>query len=441
MPDIKLPPEALFAVSRLEEAGYPCYAVGGFVRDALKGDPCHDVDLTTAASPEEMRRVFAGEKLIATGEKHGTLTLVKDGVPLEITTFRADMPYLDGRHPSGVRFSGDIREDLARRDFTINAMAYSPTRGLVDPFGGRRDLKARVLKCVGVPRERFTEDALRLLRALRFAARFSLKVDGPTAEAITACAPRIALVSRERIASEMDGLLSAPGVVDIALRFSEVLFCAVQELRPMAGCLQRCPYHIYDVWEHSLRAVENVPPVSLLRWCALLHDVGKPAARVTDETGQDHFKGHEEIGARMAVKILEGLKMPRRFIGTAERLIRLHDRRFKVPEVKSVMRLLGAEDTRSLILLQRGDLLAHSPMIAEKAADQLALLGEVDRVEMSGEPYTLKQLAVTGDDLIREGMRGPGVGQALEEALTAVMVLNIPNEKDTIMDWIRRNLM
>ena len=438
MPDLRLPPEALYAIGRLEEAGYPCYAVGGFVRDALMGNPCHDVDLTTAASPEEMRRVFDGEGLIATGEKHGTLTLVKNKVPLEITAFRTDLKYLDGRHPSGVVFSRDITQDLARRDFTINAMAYSPKRGLVDPFGGRRDIEKGILRCVGEPRERFKEDALRLLRALRFAARFSLAVDGPTADAVKECAPRIALVSRERIASEMDGFLLAPGVVDIALRFSEVLFEAVGELRPMAGCPQRCPYHIYDVWEHSLRAVENVPPVSLLRWSALLHDVGKPATRVTDDRGQDHFKGHEALGAQMAVGILEGLRMPRRFIQTVERLIRLHDRRFKTEEVRGVMRLIGAEETRTLILLQRGDLLAHSPVIAEKAAGQLALLNEVDRVENSGEPYTLRQLAVTGDDLVRAGIRGPAVGEALEAALTEVMAGRVGNEKDAVMEYILR---
>ncbi len=440
MREFSLPPEALYAMGRLEAAGFSCYAVGGFVRDALLGIPCHDVDLTTAAAPADMRRVFEGDELVPTGEKHGTMTLVKNGVPIEITAYRAEMPYLDGRHPSGVTFSGDIRADLSRRDFTINAMAWSPARGLEDPFHGEEDLKNKILRCVGRARDRFEEDALRMLRALRFAARFDLTVDGEAAEALCALAPRIGIISRERVFSELDGFLKAPGFVRTALRFSELLFEAVKELRPMAGCPQRCPYHVYDVWEHSLWAVDNVPPVSLLRWSALLHDVGKPAAHTTDRNGQDHFRGHESIGADMAGSIMEGLRMPRKMIDTAVRLIRLHDRRFRVEDVRSVMRRLGPEDTRSLILLQRGDMLAHSPLIAERAPQTEDLLKEVARIEKSGEAYTVRQLKINGNDLVRLGFRGPRVGAVLEGLLTRVMAGEAANEREALLRAARESL-
>ncbi len=433
MADFHLPRAALEAMERLESAGYPCLAVGGFVRDSLLGLTPHDVDLATAATPEEMRRVFQGDSLIPTGEKHGTLTLVRPEGNLEITTFRTDGAYLDGRHPSAVAFARRIEDDLARRDFTINAMAWSPRRRLVDPFGGQEDLKNRILRCVGDSEKRFEEDALRLLRALRFAARFGLEIQADTGRALLQMAPGLDRISRERIREEITGLLLSPGFVLIALKYAPLLFRVIPALEKEEGCAQNCPYHRYDVWEHSLRAAENVPPESLLRWCALLHDLGKPGCRVTDKNGQDHFPGHEEAGARMAGEILQDMKMPTRFIRRAVLLISRHDQRFTLRDIRPLMAEIGFENTMDLLRLQKGDLLAHSEIIVPRAAFQDDLMREAERVLRSGEAYTLSALAVRGDDLKALGLKGPAVGEALEKLLQAVVSGQLPNEREALL--------
>ena len=357
------PAPALEAIARLREAGYEAYLVGGCVRDALLGRAPGDWDITTAALPEQVEAVFTGERIIETGLKHGTVTVLLDGKPLEITTFRTEAAYSDHRHPDAVAFTPSLTEDLARRDFTINAMAWTLENtgdgslcstkasvfsddcitqrtvpcvplekrgegmedGLQDPFGGQADLERKLIRCVGDPYKRFEEDALRILRALRFAAQLDFAIDPATAAAAHALRGTLDLVSRERIAVELTKLLCGPAARRIVVDYWEILSIPLPELAPMAGLDQRSKYHCYDVLGHCAAALEAVPPEPVLRWAALLHDVGKPACFTVDEAGRGHFYGHAKAGGPMAREIMTRLRFDRDTVNRVSRLVELHD--------------------------------------------------------------------------------------------------------------------
>ena len=265
---MRLPEHAAHAIRRLERAGFEAWAVGGCVRDNLRGVEPHDWDLCTSASPAQMQAAFADARVLTTGLRHGTLTVLTDGGPLEITTYRTEGGYSDGRHPDGVRFVTDIREDLARRDFTVGAMAWHPERGLCDPFGGQTDLKNGVLRAVGDADTRFQEDALRILRGLRFASKLGFAIERQV--------HRLDCIAAERIREELTGLLCGRYVQRTLMAYADLITSALPELAPMQGCQQQNPHHLYDVWEHTVRAVGQVPAEPVLRWAMLLHDSGKP---------------------------------------------------------------------------------------------------------------------------------------------------------------------
>ncbi|MCI5771301.1 MAG: HD domain-containing protein [Clostridiales bacterium] len=432
-----LPPPVARALDMLERQGFKAYTVGGCVRDALMGMRPHDYDLCTAARPEDMRRVFSGERVIATGEKHGTLTVVLDGAPLEITTFRADGSYLDGRHPVRVDFTTAIEEDLRRRDFTVNAMAYSPVHGLKDPFGGQADMAQRLLRCVGDPDARFEEDALRLLRALRFAARLHFTVEERTACAVRAHGEEIVRVSRERVAAEMNGLLQAEDPAPVMRAFDGLIFAALPQLAPMKDCPQQSVYHVYDVWEHALHAVSAAPPVLPVRWAALLHDCGKPAVRTRDQAGQDHFPGHQEAGAALARQVLESLKMPAKLTRQVCALVAVHDFPRGRENVKWLMNRLGAEDFDLLLALRRADYLAHATCVAARVGEVDELRREKERVLRTGACYRMDMLAVNGRELMALGLRGEAVGRALSALLDDVLHDRLPNDRETLLQAVR----
>ena len=285
---MNLPPAVSSLIARLNEAGFSAYAVGGCVRDTLLSKVPHDWDLCTSARPEQMLEVFRGEHVVETGLKHGTLTVVLDHVPYEITTFRTDGVYTDHRHPDSVTFVSDVAGDLARRDFTVNAMAYAPREGLVDLFGGREDLQKKIIRCVGVPAERFEEDALRILRALRFASVYDFTVDPETDKALRLLAPTLKKVAAERIRVELLKLLCGAGAGRILRTYPDVLAVVIPEITPMVGYDQQNHHHHFDLWEHTVQAVENIPPESDLRLTMLLHDMGKPSVRSVDEKGEAH---------------------------------------------------------------------------------------------------------------------------------------------------------
>lgn len=431
-----LPEPVREAIGRLQAAGFAAYAVGGCVRDARMGRSPGDYDLATAALPQETERVFAGEKRIETGIRHGTVTVLLGGMALEITTFRVDGTYSDSRRPDSVAFTPSLPEDLRRRDFTVNAMAYSPGEGYVDPFGGAEDIQNRVIRCVGDPEERFREDALRVLRALRFASVLEFQIEPATAAALRRQAPSLERVSPERVSAELTKLLLGPGARGVLLEYSDVLRAVLPELWPMVGFDQRNRHHIYDVWEHSAVTVENVPPDRVLRWAALLHDSGKPACFTLDEAGEGHFYGHPAESARIAEEVLRRLRFDN---ATRERivtLVRQHDRQMEDtdPAVKRALSRLGEETYFQLLELKRGDNLAQSPEFRGRLELCHRLEARARALLAQGSCFSLRDLAVKGGDLLAAGMKpGPELGETLDWLLDAVLEGRCDNDKAALL--------
>lgn len=415
-----LPPNALYCIDRLEQAGFACYAVGGCVRDALLGLEPHDYDLCTAAPPETVARLFAGHTLVRSGERHGTIGVMVDKECYEITTFRREGGYRDVRHPDWVSFVSDIRSDLARRDFTVNAIAWSPTRGYADPFGGRADLQAGVLRAVGEPRQRFCEDALRVLRGVRFAVRYGWQVEPQTMHAMCQCAPELERLAPERIFDELCKLLPLVSAADL-LRFAPVLLCALPELADQPGFDQKNPHHRHDLFTHTAYTVQAVPPEQVLRWAALLHDVAKPASFSVDETGLGHFYGHAETGAAMAEEILRRLRAPNALRERVCLLIRLHMTPVEPtrPAVRRRLNRIGAEALRQLLQLQQADMLATGTEKTCPSFDRIQAL--IDCLEAENACLTVRDLALSGHDLLDMGYRGPAIGRAQRQLLELVL--------------------
>lgn len=445
---MELPREVSDLIDRLEQAGYSAYAVGGCVRDSLLSLRPHDWDLCTSARPEEMQAVFRGEHLAETGLKHGTLTVVIDHHPYEITTFRTDGTYTDHRHPDSVTFVEDVSGDLARRDFTVNAMAYSPRTGLVDLFGGRRDLENRVIRCVGTPADRFREDALRILRALRFASAYDFSLEAETDKALRMLAPTLKTVAAERIQAELLKLLCGPGAGRILRAYPDVLTVIIPEIGPMVGYDQRNHHHHFDLWEHTVQAVENMPAEPDLRLTMLLHDTGKPAVCTVDDRGEAHYRGHQAASAVIAERVTDELRCDRKTRDRVIRLVRYHDIPLRTDsgavnlDRSFLLRRLnrfGEEDFRALILIHRADRIAtgHSPREREdrRMAERIAAL---DALLAEKPCFTLKDLAVNGNDLQALGLKGPAVGDALKQLLDAVMDGRIPNEKAQLNDFVTK---
>lgn len=435
-------------ISRLEQAGFSAYAVGGCVRDTLLSQVPHDWDLCTSARPEEMMEVFRGEHVVETGLKHGTLTVVLDHIPYEITTFRTDGSYTDHRHPDSVTFVEDVSGDLSRRDFTVNAMAYSPHTGLVDLFGGQEDLDRGVIRCVGVPEERFREDALRILRALRFAAVFDFAIDPETEKALRLLAPSLSNVAAERIREEFFKLLCGPGAGRILRAFPDVLAHIVPEISVMVGYDQLNHHHSYDLWEHTVQGLENVPADPDLRLTMLLHDTGKPAVRVMDDKGEAHYRGHQAASAEIAERVTDDLRCDRETRDRVIRLVRYHDipLRTESGEVNLdrsfLLRRLnkfGEKDLRALFLIHRADRIATGYSTLEKEDRRMAeRMAALDALLAEQPCFTLKDLAVNGNDLKAFGLKGPALGEALQQLLEAVMDGKVANEKDALNDFVTK---
>ena len=438
-----LPGAVRALMDRLKESGFSAYAVGGCVRDSLLGLTPHDWDLCTSALPEEMLRVFAGEHVVETGLKHGTLTVVRDHVPYEITTFRVDGAYTDHRHPDSVSFVSDIRGDLSRRDFTVNAMAFSPEEGLVDLFGGREDLGNRIIRCVGDPEERFTEDALRILRALRFAAVYDFEIDPATATAARRLSPTLSQVAGERIREELLKLLCGKGAGRILREYPDVLGVIIPDILPMVGYDQQNHHHSYDLWEHTVRALEGVPPEKDLRLAMLLHDTGKPAVRTTDEKGEGHYIGHQAESARIAERVADSLRLDGDMKARVVMLVRNHDIPLRTESGATnldrsfLLRRLnrfGEKDLRALFLIHRADRIAtgYSSGVREDARLK-ERMDALDQLLKEQPCFTLKDLAVNGNDLLAAGLKGKEVGEALQRLLEAVMDGRAENSREALL--------
>jgi len=435
--EIVIPDNVQKILEKLRGDGYEGYLVGGCVRDFLLGRVPADWDVCTDATPEQMKACFAGLRLIETGLKHGTVTVLMDGEPMEVTTFRTDGAYSDNRHPDSVRFVRNLAEDLARRDFTINAMAYAPQTGLVDLFGGLDDLNAGLVRCVGDARERFREDALRILRALRFASRYGFAVEEQTASAMREGRALLENISAERILEELKGILVGPGAGKLLRSFPEVFFAVLPELAPEFGFEQHNPNHIHDVWTHTSYAVDAIRPDPTLRLTMLLHDVGKPEKYFTDEAGVGHFYGHADAGSARADAVLRRLKCDNATRAEVILLIARHDMRPPQAE-KGVRRLLselGQDEFRRLIACWRADSDDRAPEIRERnlriidATEKL-----LDKILAHESCFSLRDLEVNGNDLMSLGVpKGPAVGQVLNELFTLVLDGELLNERETLL--------
>lgn len=434
---ISLSPVVISTISRLENAGFEAVAVGGCVRDLLSGNTPHDYDITTAATPEEIRRVFANERQIDTGLQHGTVTVLLDDTPLEITTYRKDGTYSDGRHPDSVVFSHSLSDDLSRRDFTVNAMAFHPTRGLTDLFGGQADLQAGILRCVGEPRVRFAEDALRVLRGLRFASQHGLQIEENTAAAMRDAKDTLSPVSAERIYAEMTAFLCGKDVTRVLLQFPEIVCAVLPELSETVGFSQNNRHHIYTVYEHIARVVGMVSPTPALRWAALLHDCGKPACLTVDDAGEFHFSGHPKVSAKRTEEALTRLRADNRTKEAAIQLVELHDLRTPATE-KAVKRLLsrvGSERFFELRDIANADLCAQNPaFFSEGKIREDAVRDLAQKLIDEQACFTLSDLAVTGNDLIAAGIpAGKEIGVTLSRLLDLVIDGECENEKEALL--------
>ena len=444
---INLPADVAVLLAMLRDAGYPAYAVGGCVRDALLGIEPHDWDICTSALPAQMQQVFRGLHTVETGLKHGTLTVVVSHVPYEITTFRVDGAYTDHRHPDTVSFVDNIAEDLSRRDFTVNAMAWSPDAGLVDLFGGREDLAAGVIRCVGEPALRFDEDALRVLRALRFASVYDFTIDPATDAAARKLAPSLAGVAGERIREELLKLLCGRGAGRILRAYPDILSEIIPEIRPMIGYDQQNHHHSYDLWEHTVRAVENMPPEADLRLAMLLHDTGKPLVRTTDEHGEGHYRGHQQASAEIAARAADTLRLDNATRDRVLLLVRYHDipLRTESGEINLdrsfLLRKLnrfGETDLRDLIRIHRADRIATGYSSPEREDRRMKeRLDALDALLAEKPCYTLKDLAVNGHDLQAAGLRGKEIGETLQRLLEDVMDGRVENSRDALLRAVR----
>ena len=423
------------ALDTLCGAGFEAYIVGGCVRDALRGAEPHDWDCTTNAKPEQICACYRDFHVIETGLQHGTVTVVIDHMPIEITTYRIDGVYADHRRPDTVTFTDSLTEDLARRDFTVNAMAYHPERGLIDPYHGADDLQAKIIRCVGRPQDRFDEDGLRILRAMRFAAVLDFAIEPDTANAVHTQKTLLHHISAERIDTELTKLLCGIGAERVLTDFSDVLFTVLPELEPMHGFDQRNPHHDYDVYIHTLKAVAACPPEPVLRWAALLHDSGKPHTFTEDARG-GHFYGHAAVSVEIAARALKAMKCDRKRYDRVLLLIEYHDTVMNGTEkqLKRIVRRIGAEAARDLLLLHKADVTAQAACHrAERIAESDRLLQMLDDLIAADACMSLKQLAVTGGDLMALGIpQGKAVGGMLNRLLEAVIEGTLPNEHEAL---------
>lgn len=439
--NIVLPQDVIKIIERLESCGHEAYAVGGCVRDSILGKEPADWDITTSASPEEVKALFA--HTIDTGIAHGTVTIMCGKCGYEVTTYRIDGEYKDGRHPESVAFTNLLSEDLRRRDFTINAMAYNQTEGLVDLFGGMQDLQDGVIRCVGEATERFSEDALRMLRAVRFAAQLGFSIDKATYDAICALAPTIARVSMERIMVELVKLLTSAHPEEMRTVYACGLTgIFLPEFDAMMETPQHTVHHQYSVGEHTIHALMAVSADRVLRLTMLFHDVAKPVCRTTDEAGNDHFYGHPEIGAEMTGQILRRLKFDNDTIRSVKRLVRFHDMR-PVLQEKNVRRSIvkmGLESFPEIFAVKRADTLAQSMYMRQQkldAIDQFEAL--YDRIMEKQVCVQKKDLAINGKDLLDIGVpQGKKVGEILDLLFAQVIEEPAKNTREELLAEAKR---
>ena len=437
---IELPRKVVLIIKNLQRHGYDAYAVGGCVRASILNRKPEDWDITTSAKPEQVKRIF--RRTVDTGIEHGTVTVLigKDG--FEVTTYRVDGLYEDGRHPKEVTFTSRLEEDLKRRDFTINAMAYNDDERLVDAFGGMRDLNYHLIRCVGDPKERFSEDALRILRAVRFSAQLAFPIEPETAEAIKSLAPNLEKISAERIQAELVKLLVSdhPERIQDACELG-ITKVVLPEWDDMVGVKQNTPHHKYDVAAHTVHALQNVKNDKVLRLTMLFHDMGKPVMKTTDENGRDHFKGHAIASEQIAKTVMKRLKFDNDTIRKVTKLVAYHDYRMEPTgaNVRRAMHEIGVELFPYYLAVRLADTKAQSSYERRGKLENIIQIRELYRNALRNkECVTLKDLAVTGTDLINLGIApGKELGTLLNELLDMVIEDPAWNQKGKLCDYVK----
>lgn len=440
---IELPVKVRMIIQKLEEAGFEAYAVGGCVRDSLLGRTPDDWDITTSANPYQVKQIF--NRTIDTGIQHGTVTVMMDKEGFEVTTYRIDGEYEDSRHPKEVIFTQNLVEDLKRRDFTINAMAYNDRSGIVDIFGGMEDLQKGIIRCVGVAKERFTEDALRIMRAVRFSAQLGYEIEENTKQAIVALAPNLKAISAERIQTELVKLVVSPHPDYLRMAYDlgitrEIL----PELDAAFETTQNNPHHIYTVGEHQLQCMKQIRAEKSLRLAALLHDIGKPKTKETDENGIDHFHGHPAVGEEMAAGILRRLKFDNDTITKVRKYVRYHDYSIDTTPkaVRRAINKIGEEYFPQVLEIKRADILAQSLYQREEKEAHLVKVEQLyQEILAKNQCVSLKTLAITGKDLMGMGVpQGKEIGVILQKLLEDVMEQPEHNTKEYLSDMVRKDL-
>lgn len=439
---IQLPEKVTYIINTIMEAGYEAYAVGGCIRDSILGRIPDDWDITTSASPYRVKELF--QHTIDTGLKHGTVTVMVDREGFEVTTYRIDGAYEDGRHPKEVMFTASLAEDLKRRDFTINAMAYNDDDGLVDEFGGMADLKDQVIRCVGSPRERFMEDALRIMRAVRFSAQLGYEIELETKAALRELAPKLACISAERIQTELVKLVTSPHPENLRIAYATgITRVILPEFDVCMETEQNNPHHCYNVGEHILKSMEKVKPDKILRLAMLFHDIGKPETIMMDDKGICHFHGHQRVSEEMTLKILKRLKFDNYTIYMVAKLVRYHDYEVEAKEknVRRAVMKIGEDIFPLLLQVKEADLEAQSAYLREEKKEKLkAVINVYEQVTAKGQCVSLKTLAVTGKDLIKEAdmQPGPEIGEILHRLLDIVIEEPGQNERENLLKLARQ---
>ena len=426
----------------ISKYGYEAYLVGGCVRDYIMGRECDDIDIACSAKPNQLEEILdrLNIKYIETGIKHGTVTVHYKESCFEVTTFRTDGEYADNRHPEKVSFVSSIDGDLARRDFTVNAIAFNEDKGFVDLYGGRKDIESKTIRAVGDADKRFKEDALRIMRAIRFQSVLGFDIEEDTKKAIFDNRDLLKNVSSERIFVELKKLLSGKNVFKALVEYKEVIAVILPEITRTFDCPQNTRWHIYDVWTHTCKAVEMVKNVPELRFIMLLHDIGKPFARTTDCKGVDHFKGHQAISGEMAEPILKRLKVSNDFYNRVMTIIPIHDIHISSDrrKIKKLLSMLGKDAFQDLIDVKRADKLAQNP---EMTGAELESLNEREAVFNAiiagGEAYSVSQLDINGKDISSLGFKGKEIGEALNKLLDAVIDEKVENKKEKLIEYIK----
>jgi len=433
---IQLPHKVNLIIKRLILNGYDAYAVGGCVRDSFLGRTPDDWDITTSATPKEVKELF--DRTIDTGIAHGTVTVMIDHEGFEVTTYRIDGEYEDSRHPKSVEFTENLIEDLKRRDFTVNAMAYNEEVGIVDAFGGIDDLNNKVIRCVGNAEDRFGEDALRMIRAIRFSAQLGFRIEQSTLEAISKLADNLVNISMERIQVELVKLMVSNHPTKLLVAYETgITRVILPEFDQMMVCEQKHPHHAYRVGDHTLKAIGAIENNKALRLAMLFHDIGKPHTKTTDENGVDHFYGHDQLGVKMANSILRRLRFDNETIHKVCLLVKFHDMDI-CPNKKAVRRAVnkvGEEHFLDLLKVKKADALAQSAYMQKEKLDNLQLLKELFLEIMEDEEcVSLKTLAITGKDLIGNGLEpGKQIGIILDELLQEVIEYPERNNRDYLI--------